>query len=148
VDKKEIIQHLRAAKSGHIKWRSYAQALVAGLPLDENKIPVIHTDCKFGKWYYGHGQSLSSFESFRAIEEPHEMLHSIYHKLVNALHSNDGGGLLSIFSEKSRIDMERKREVDSHLKNLIEMSRTLLECIELLENEVMDLSEEEVAALI
>ena len=146
--KREIIQHLRAAKSGHIKWRSYAQALVAGLPMDEGKIPVIHTDCKFGKWYYGHGQTLSALESYRAIEEPHEMLHSIYHNLVKALFGHEEKGFFSRLMESSRTAGEVSDEARHHLNSLIEMSKTLLDSIEILEKEVMAMEDHEVAALI
>jgi hypothetical protein len=146
--KREIIQHLRAAKSGHIKWRSYAQALVAGLPMDEGKIPVIHTDCKFGKWYYGNGQVLSSLESFHAIEEPHEMLHSIYHNLVKALYASEEKGFFSRFVDTGRSENERKDDASRHLNSLIEMSKTLLESIEILEKEVLSMEDDEVMALI
>lgn len=58
--KKEIIIKLRAAKASHIQWRAYAQAIVGGFSVDQNHVPVIHTNCKFGQWYYGKGQILSS----------------------------------------------------------------------------------------
>ncbi len=44
IDKKEALDKLRKAKGAHIKWRSYAQALVAGVTVsDDGVYDVIHT---------------------------------------------------------------------------------------------------------
>lgn len=147
--KKEILSQLRSAKSAHIKWRSYAQALVAGLPLDDGKVPVIHTDCNFGRWYYGQGQVLSSLEGYRAIEEPHEMLHNIYMKIVKKLfHEEDPGLLKKMLGSRKRADEKRATEVHELMEHLINISRTLLESIEMVEREVLQMHEEEFTALV
>lgn len=48
-------------------------------------MPVIHTDCAFGQWYYGDGQDLDSMNTFREIEEPHERLHEAYMRIFKAM---------------------------------------------------------------
>ncbi len=147
MQKAQLLAQLRAAKSAHIKWRSYAQALVAGVPLDENQVPVIHTDCSFGKWYYGEGQSLSRLPAYRAIEVPHEMLHAIYMQLFKLLFETEELGFFSKLVGASKRRQEKSAQIDSLLAKLVEMSRTLLEALEMLEKEVATMDDAAVAAL-
>jgi hypothetical protein len=146
--KKEILTQLRAAKTAHIQWRSYAQALISGLPVDQDHVPVIHTTCKFGKWYYGPGQSLSSLSAYEAIESPHEVLHQLYMKIFKILFSEDDRSVLhKLFGSKGKLDKKRQAEAEAMMQNLLSVSRTLLEAIALLEQEVMNMSDEELEAL-
>lgn len=149
MDKKQLIANLRAAKSAHIKWRSYAQALAAGLPVSENQVPVIHTDCAFGKWYYGPGQRLSSLPGYQAIEAPHEALHGIYMHLFKLLFETEESSFFARLIGTARKQGEQRRDqFDALLNNLVEMSKTLLTAIELLEQEIMRMEDEDIAALV
>jgi len=148
MDKKQVISHLRAAKSAHIKWRSYAQAIAAGLPVSEDQVPVIHTDCAFGKWYYGTGQKLSGLPSFQAIETPHETLHAIYMQMFKLIFDTEEMGFFKKLIGASKRRDDRKEQLNALLNSLVEMSKTLLAAIELLEQEVMQMDEHDVAALI
>lgn len=148
MDKKQLISHLRAAKSAHIKWRSYAQALVAGLPVGDDQVPVIHTDCTFGKWYYGPGQRLSSLPTYHAIEAPHEALHGIYMQIFKLLFEVEETGFFQKLIGASKKRDDRKEQLNALLNSLIEMSKTLLAAIEMLEQDVLHMEEGEIAALI
>jgi predicted phosphoadenosine phosphosulfate sulfurtransferase len=148
MSKKEILSQLRLAKSAHIQWRSYAQALVAGIPVEQDHVPVIHTTCKFGQWYYGTGQQLSSLSSYRAIETPHEMLHQIYMQIFKLLFGEDDrSAFQKLFGSNAKIKKEHQNDAEGLMKNLLSVSGTLLEAINLLENEIKDLSEEELAQM-
>lgn len=117
--RKEMLGIIRKAKSSHIRWRSYAQGMVAGVEIQEEKAPVQHTDCKFGQWYYGEGAArLGHLEIFEDIASPHEMLHAIYGQIHEMVH-------------KGEMEQARKK-----LDEMIGVSRTLLEQISLLEDEV------------
>ncbi len=141
MEKQKILEKLRAAKAAHIRWRSYAQALMAGLPVDESKVPIIHTDCDFGKWYYGQGQELSHIPTFRAIETPHESLHYLYMKLFKLLFQEERIGLFQkLIGASERINNERKQEAEKTLDDMLCVSRTLIDTIEILEREVMSLA--------
>jgi hypothetical protein len=146
--KKEILMQLRAAKTAHIQWRSYAQALMAGLPVDQDHVPVVSTTCKFGKWYYGAGQSLSSLSAYEAIELPHDALHQIYMRIFKILFSEQDRSLFQkLFGTKGQLDKKRQVEAEALMQHLLSVSRTLLDAIALLEQEVMNLSDEEIEAL-
>jgi hypothetical protein len=141
--KQQAIEQIQAAKAAHIQWRARAQALVAGVPVAQEQIPVIHTDCKFGKWYYGSGQALNFLPSFIAVDETHEQLHGVYLKIFNLLFGEDHRSFLStIFGSKRKHAAAKHAEAEKHLEHLIGISRTLLESIELLEKDVKGLPED------
>ncbi len=148
MDKKEIIHKLRNAKSAHIRWRTYAQALVSGLEVDDDKVPVLHTDCAFGKWYYGSGQRLSSVAAYKAIEHPHEMMHQLYMKLFKHLFEEEDVSLFRKLTGLSSKKNKHNGQAEIFMKEIIDMSKTLLETIEVLEREVMNMSDNEIAELI
>jgi len=148
MNKQLALQSLRNAKSAHLQWRARAQALVAGVELDESSVPVVHTDCKFGQWYYGPGQDLASLPTFRAIDTPHELLHAVYMKIFRALHGKDTrNALQKLFGKKVDFDANRLAEAKSYMGELIDVSRTLLEIIEQLEKEIKEMDDAEFEAL-
>ena len=149
MNKKETLNHLRMAKSAHIQWRSYAQAMIAGIEIEKDHVPVIHTDCKFGKWYYGSGQHLSSLPSYKAIETPHEMLHQIYMKIYQLLFSDkdERSALGKLFGSKAKVQRQKQEDAEVLMKKLLPISETLLEAIGMLEKEILDTSEEELSKL-
>jgi hypothetical protein len=148
MSKKEIISQLRSAKSAHIQWRAFAQALVSGIPVEKDHVPVIHTSCKFGKWYYGPGQQLSSLSSYAAIETPHEMLHQVYMKIFKLLFGKDErSGFEKLFGSDAKLKQEHQEDADLLMQKLLSISETLLEAITLLEDEIKDMSDEELAGI-
>lgn len=150
MDKQDTLQRLRAAKSAHLQWRARAQALVAGVEVDEDKIPMLHTDCKFGQWYYGDGQDLASLESYKAIEEPHEILHAVYMKLFQALHGevqDNRSGWQKLFGKKTDLQAEQVARAKEHMDELVDISKTLLASIDVLESELKGMDDEAIQAL-
>lgn len=146
MNKKEVLSQLRLAKSAHIQWRAYAQALIAGIPVEKDHVPVIHTNCKFGKWYYGPGQELSSLSSYGAIETPHEMLHQIYIKIFKLLFVADDRSIFKkIFGSKRLANKRNQEEAEALMQKLLSVSGTLLEAINLLELEIKEMSEDELS---
>jgi hypothetical protein len=128
-NKTELLRVIRKAKSSHIRWRSYAQALLAGLDVPADSAPVSHHHCAFGKWYYGDGvRLLGHLDIYDDIAVPHEILHQIYGRI----HDLAGSG--------------RMDEARPLLDQLIGVSRTLLDSIQLLEQEVAALSDTALAA--
>jgi hypothetical protein len=149
VQKTDVLAMLQAARSAHIQWRARAQALVAGIPLEKEQVPVIYTDCKFGKWYYGAGQQLSVLETFRAIEEPHQRLHQLYMKIFNLLFGEDDRSTLKkIFGSKKKYIANNFEEAQRIMPQLIGISETLLEAIEIVTDQVRQMSDEEFTNLI
>lgn len=148
MDKAEIIDQLTQARSKHIKWRSHAQAIVAGIPVDPKDLPVKHTNCEFGRWYYGPGRALSRLDSYAAIESPHTKLHQVY----NGIHIQLLGGtapsvITRVLNLGKRDKPKHKQDVGDLLKELLTISELLMDSIDLLERDVMDMTDEELAGL-
>ncbi len=141
MNKKIALDKLRKAKGAHLKWRAYAQALVSGVSVDDDKIPVEHTSCVFGQWYHGDGkEQLGHLSAYEAIYTPHEMLHAIYKKIFDLLHSKDNAGVFKkLFSTKEDRENERLALARSYMEELVGVSETLLQAIDLLEQEIKEL---------
>jgi len=138
MNKTETLKYLRAAKKAHIKWRSYAQAIHMGLPLDSKATPVISTECDFGSWYYEQGQELQHMDSFREIEEPHQGIHNIYMKMYQVKNKAIKAGL---FGSKDKAEKERAQELEILMQQMLTVSKKLLEKIAILEEEICHLDE-------
>ena len=78
MDINDVVTKLRDAARGHKKWVGNARALIEGVPLDKDQVPLNSTECEFGKWYYGDGQDLREVPGFRDIETLHDDLHGTY----------------------------------------------------------------------
>ncbi|MCI5139531.1 MAG: hypothetical protein D3922_14230 [Candidatus Electrothrix sp. AR1] len=90
MDKTEVMTTLKLAAVSHRAWLSNAQALIDGIPLDKEKVPVSATECEFGKWYYGDGQRLRTIPGFQEIEKPHDNLHQTYAEIFTLLYGEEG----------------------------------------------------------
>lgn len=96
----EIIQKLRKAKQSHKRWVSYASALIEGIPIEKDQVPINYTDCEFGSWYYGDGQALSGLREFKEIEDPHSQLHTLYMQIFALLFNEKNTLYLANWLEK------------------------------------------------
>jgi hypothetical protein len=143
INKKEALGKLRKAKGAHIKWRAYAQALVSGVPVSKDKIPVEHTACSFGRWYHGEGkQQLGHLATYDSIYTPHEMLHEIYKQIFNTLTTTESRGLKNLLSSKTARENRRMELARSYMEELVGVSEALLKALDILEEEVREMSDE------
>lgn len=139
----EAIKQLRAAKSAHLQWRAYAQALISGVPLEESKVPVIHTDCKFGQWYYSDGQDLTDLKNFREIEKPHEDLHALYMQIFKTLFGEDDrGALAKLFGSSTSHKAKQVDKANELMKDLLAVSNNLVGIIDELYGEIKAMDDE------
>ena len=119
IDKELLLSEIRKAKAAHLKWRSYAYAMVSGLDIEAEYTPLEHTDCAFGKWYHGAGREhFGHLDTYSGIAVPHQILHKIYHKIYDA-------------AKKGKL---QEAEVDA--KRLTELSRQVIDALELVEREI------------
>ncbi len=140
MDKLKNLRHIHAAKRAHLNWVSHAHALILGVPLEENLIPVYATDCKFGQWYYNDGQILASVKGFREIEQPHIDLHNTYQEIFQLLFrkTEDIQGFWSKFfgtkvGVSDAVDQHKAQELYVKLKVY---SDEVLSCLDILEQEL------------
>jgi hypothetical protein len=117
--KNEALSQVRHAKSAHIRWRSYVQAKVAGLDIEQECAPVHHKDCDFGQWFYGDGfKTFGHWQIYQDVEYGHELLHEVYHMLHHVLEEGDRERITLIMAQ------------------LVGISHSLLEALNLLDEEI------------
>lgn len=141
--KREIVMQIRASKSSHVRWKSYVQIALRGIVTDKTQasLPIVQTECDFGKWYYGEGMFLSLLPNFQALEEPHEMLHEMYIQIYTLQKAKLQGGF---FTSKRRMLNQRKEEISRLIANLNDYSRIILETLRQLEVEIIQMTNNEI----
>jgi len=154
--KEDVVGHLRAAKSAHIKWVQKAKLLIAGHEVKEDSIPVNSTECKFGQWFYSDGQMLNSLsnnplECMKQIEDLHFMLHDIYLSIFSIYFSQEKkvGFFAKIFGfKKKKITDAEHTLAEGYYENMEQISHELLDEINRLERRLIAISDEKIESLV
>lgn len=117
--KQEAVRIVRQAKSSHIRWRAYVQAMLAGMDIEAQRAPLNHKECDFGQWFYHDGfAAFGHWPLFQDVEYAHELLHAVYLLIHKALQEGD---------------LSRARNIG---EQLVGISYSLLETIDLLQEEI------------
>jgi len=143
--KKEALEQVKKAKTSHKKWMTYAKAIHMGIKLDKDAVPLLETDCVFGKWYYGPAQAFESLESFQEIEQYHTLLHETYQKMYLERKKEAKGGF---FTSKSSAERKKKAVLDQYMNQLTQISEMLKEKLTAFENELKEMSDVEFKKLV
>ncbi len=152
--KEQVLEHIRSAKSAHIKWVQKAKLLINGVSVTEDSIPVNSTECNFGKWFYSDGQLLNSLsnnpiECMQKIEKLHFDLHDIYLQIFNIYFNRPKTGFFAkLFGKKRVITDIEANQAKEYYKELEKVSQVLLEEINRLERRLIAVSEEKISQLI
>lgn len=132
MNKKEILQHLYLAKKAHLKWVQNAKALMGGIALDEGKVPLKPTNCKFGKWYYSATSDLSEIEAYRNIEPIHNELHALYEEIFQNLFTNTISEVSNFFGTSTQRSQAEIDAIKPKFKQLEKISTDLVAQVDLL----------------
>jgi methyl-accepting chemotaxis protein len=98
---------VRVAKSDHALFVQRLEKMVEGKMAVQAGDAASHRECLFGRWYYAEGQeTLRHLEAFRAVERPHEALHAVARKMVEAQNSGDSQGAQALRQELQRASNE------------------------------------------
>ncbi len=133
---RDILNRLRTAKSAHLGWVNRAHALIEGKPVDKEKVPVMPTDCIFGKWYYSDGRKLASLPSYQAIEEPHNRLHAIYQEIFDLLFGQDRENIIVRLLDRGRKQEKRRVQARQKFLELQQVSDEILSRLDALERDI------------
>jgi len=144
MNKAETVEHLHNAKKAHVKWVQRAKALIEGLPMEKEAIPVDCTECKFGQWFYGEGQNLNAIpgmDCLHEIETLHFNLHDVYMKIFKVYFGDMNRSFFSkIFNMKKTISDTDRQVARDYYDQLLEISNQLLEVIGRLERRLHAMS--------
>jgi len=81
---------LRLAKSDHILWKKCLVNMILDRGEIELSTVASHHDCRLGKWYDTLGkQAYGSMTAFKALEMPHEKVHSLGRRAVERYNNGD-----------------------------------------------------------
>lgn len=128
MDKNQIIATLKDAARSHKKWVANALALIEGVPLEKDKVPVNPTECEFGNWYYSVGQNLNDIPGFKEIEESHNKLHRTYMEIFSILFGDNEPSFFSkLFGRSRKKVAEEQRELAMNKYYILEeQSKTII----------------------
>jgi len=155
MEKEDVLNHLRIAKAAHIKWLQKAKLLIHGLDIKKDCIPVDCTECNFGIWFYSEGQMLNALannpsEAMASIESLHFKLHEVYLDIYDIYFDQSKRSFFTkLFGEKRKkvSDSQSKIATDYYI-TMEQISKELLEEINLLEKRLIAVSEDKIRGLI
>jgi methyl-accepting chemotaxis protein len=85
----EILMLTVAANDHRLFVNKIRAAVIGDTPLDASGLPTHHT-CRFGKWYDSDGRNIcGDLSSFKAIDSPHERIHTLSKEAVEAVNSGN-----------------------------------------------------------
>lgn len=144
MNKTETVEQLHNAKKAHVKWVQRAKALIEGLPVEKEAIPVDCTECKFGQWFYSDGQKLNALpgmDCLKEIEQLHSDLHDKYMEIFKVYFGDMNRSLFSkLFNMKKKISESDKETARGYYEELLVISRQLLDVIDRLERRLNAMS--------
>jgi len=149
--KGEILTKIRGARREHVAWVERAKALVNGLDISKEQIPVKVTNCEFGKWFYCDGQILLSIfkeEAVEKIENRHKELHSIYMKIFKIYFDRAELSLLAkIFRRKQKVSAHNEYSALEHLEDLEKISTELISYLNIIEKKISNIDDDKLERL-
>ena len=117
------LENLATAKKSIDLWFSNIEQMNKGIPMFSEENSVSKEQTVFGKWYQGEGQIFSSFETFRAIQEPYDTLYDIYKEFLYLYKKPLKKSLFSNTKEKRQEELtaifEKIRKHKDQLQELI-----------------------------
>jgi len=144
MSKDDVIAKIRAARMGHKQWVSFAEALLEGIPLDQDKVPLTPADCQFGQWYYQEGRGLADLPAFQKLEEPHDAIHQTYQRIFAILFEESKPSRLArLFGTAATQEAERKEKARALLPELKDYSDRIIMLLDELEKQVCALDDED-----
>jgi hypothetical protein len=146
VEKSEVLTSIRAARRAHIIWVDSAKALVNGLEVKKEQIPIAVTECDFGKWFYCDGQILLSLfteHAVKKLDNKHKELHDTYMKIFKIYFSIQKRSLWAkILKRKKKITANDEYNALVYLADLEKTSDELISYLNIIEKKLNTISEE------
>lgn len=140
VTKEEVLKSIRSARRAHVKWVERAKALVNGLEVTKEQIPIDVTVCEFGKWFYCDGQILLAIfkeKAVKKLEDKHKELHENYMKIFKIYFDTSNRTLLQkLLKRKKKISATEEQEAINVLSSLEKVSDELISFLNIIEKKI------------
>jgi len=126
-----ILRKIEDARIAHLRWVDRAEALVKGLPLDKNQVPLLVTDCDFGQWYLREGRVLRHLPSYEIVRAHHQRLHLIYMDIFKLMFSEeDRSNILQWLGIQRKVDISKQNKARDLLPSLQDASHDVLKSLD------------------
>jgi len=133
----KLQEEIQKARLSHLTWVARAEALVMGIPLEKEQVPLLETECGFGQWYHGEGRVLRSLLSYVALEKPHHDLHHIYMEIFQLLYGKHERSLLNkLFGFEQALKKEAVEKATALIPELKKVSQQVIEGLDKLEFDI------------
>lgn len=127
------LENVATAKKSLVIWFSNIEQMAKGIQMFSTENTLQKEETQFGKWYEGEGQTFSSFESFRAIEEPYHLLYAKYIAYIELYkqpikkgffsnHKEKRNKELSLLFEEIRVSKNKLISIVSNFEKTLEQS--------------------------
>ncbi len=133
----DAIQQLRSARAAHKAWVVRAEALVNNLPLNKEQVPVVASECDFGKWYYNQGSKLQGFSTFDQIEVAHDSLHKVYAEIYKLLFKEYTSKIKKIFEKSKKNKSANQKKAAVMLSALYRHYDEIIALLDTLEKDIL-----------
>lgn len=145
VTKKDILKSIREARCSHVQWVDYAKALVNGLEITKEQIPLEVTSCEFGKWLYSDGHILLSIfkeEVIEKLESRHKEIHNIYMKIFKIYFNRPKLSYLDrILNRQNKISATQEHIAIQYFIELEKISSELISFLNIIEKKISSIDE-------
>jgi len=99
----DILMLTVAANDHRLFVNKIRSAVIGDIILEAQTLPSHHT-CRFGKWYDSEGKRIcGNLGTFKAIELPHERIHTLCREAVAAANSGEHGKAKSIMQDVDNV---------------------------------------------
>jgi len=104
---------LELAKSDHKAFVDNVEAVLKGKRQQDGASLSTHLTCRFGKWYTGEGKQMCGhLSSYKAINAPHEQVHTVARRIVDAVNGGKVAQAEQLFPQLVDLSKEIRRLLD------------------------------------
>ncbi len=125
------LEHVREAKESLRIWFSNVEQMHNGIQMFSKENDLDRKNSDFAKWYYGEGQTFSSFETFTVLEIFYDDMFDLFLDYTNLNNTPVKKGLFSSNAEK------RKSELTGVFNNLRRAGRKLIKSVDIFEEKLV-----------
>jgi hypothetical protein len=149
--KEHFINHLRKARTQHLKWLSQIKLLVSGVAVDKEQIAVNPSEAAFGLWLYDEAMVFSGNAGSSALIEEIESLYlecfDRYFKIYHTLPAKSSGFVSAILGAKKASAAEMT-VAQQYYEDLVGTSDGLINRLRRFESQLLATSEAKFAELL
>lgn len=108
---------LEQAKTAHLAWKARLREFLDGKAHLTREQAVSHHECDLGRWYDNQGKKrFGHLSEFKAIEAPHEQIHTMIKEVVSLQGKGDKTGAEKAFKQVASLSEKIVKQLDALTK--------------------------------